>query len=80
MSGGGQVSTGDVRVVFDGRLFSGFSSQAELLAYLRTSCEQMVIVTDATDLLPGVQQLLTTVKTFMTGQDDPVRRLYCGLI
>lgn len=67
-------------VVCDGCLLSGFSSQAELVAHLETSCEQMVMETDAADLLPGVRQLLTAVKTFMTGPDDPVRHLYCGLM
>ncbi|XP_075884965.1 treslin isoform X4 [Nelusetta ayraudi] len=52
-----------------------FSSQAELVAHLETSCEQMVMETDAADLLPGVRQLLTAVKTFMTGPDDPVKML-----
>lgn len=67
-------------MVFDGLLHSGFSSLAELLAHVKTSCEQMVIETDAADLLPAVQGLLITVKTFMMGQDDPVRRLYYGCL
>lgn len=67
-------------MVRDECLRSGFSSQAELEAHLRTSCEQMVMETDAADLLPGVQQLLAAVKTFMTAPDDPVRRLDCGLM
>lgn len=65
-------------MVCDGHLLSGFSSHAELVAHLKTSCEQMVMETDVADLLPGVQQLLTAVKTFMTGQDDPVRDLTYG--
>lgn len=62
-----------------GCLLLGFSSQAELVAYLKTSCEQMVMETDAADLLPGVQQLLTAAKTFIMCPDDPVRHLSCGL-
>lgn len=50
------------------------------MAHVKTSCEQMVMETDVTDLLSGVQQLLTAVKTFMTGPDDLVRQLYCGLM
>lgn len=80
MSGRGRVSTREVGAECDGRLLSGFSSQAELVAHLKTSCEQMVMETDVADLLPGVQQLLTAVKTFMTDLDDQVRDLYCGLI
>lgn len=60
-------------MVCKGLLLSGFSSEAELVAHLNSSCEQMVMETDVTDLLLGVQQLLTTVKTFMTDQDDLVR-------
>lgn len=62
--------------VRDGRLLSDFSSEAELVVHLKTSYERMVLETDAALLLSGVQQLLSAVKTFLTGPDVSVRHLF----
>lgn len=61
--------------VSDRRLLSDFSSEAELIVHLKTSYEQMVVETDTALLLSGVQQLLSAVKTFLTGPDVPVRHI-----
>lgn len=69
----GTVSSDVHELVTDEHVFfgrpPGFSSEAELLAHLRSTYEKTLSDSDSS-LLAGVQLLLSAVKTFFVAESD----------